>query len=178
MGCMEGFVMSKSRILYTDLDIETCRSRFNEDIAGYAGKDFSGILYNTNDFYIRYYTQKEYLAEYELHGTLRQEEKLTKIQYRLTGNINKRMLMSWFLIPLLVPLIIPLIVFILQFVGQEQNPLSWLGEYAWLSFGIFQGISGLASFLIYIIRRYYYHNKLVRFAGTIFNCFDYKEKEE
>ena len=81
--------MKKSKVLYTDLDIEKCRQRFNEDINAYGSKRFYGKIFN-NDFYVVYVARSRAKNEYELRANLKQDGERTQIKYELSGGINKK----------------------------------------------------------------------------------------
>ena len=87
---------NKSKVLYTDFDIEKCKERFNDDINSYGSRNFYGKIFN-NNFYVVYTARTRARTEYEFRANLNPEGKRTQIQYELSGGANKKLLILLFL---------------------------------------------------------------------------------
>ncbi|MCL2775136.1 MAG: hypothetical protein FWD71_17575 [Oscillospiraceae bacterium] len=151
--------MSKSKILYTDLSVEKCRERFNEDITAYCGIDFSGMITN-DDFYIDYVTKGRYRVSYKLRANLKQEGETTQIQYELSNTLlsNKSIILLLF---------IPLIVVIFLYLGSDEN--FFIENNIWVYLAAFYGVIVFIILPVIIITNYINNRKLVKFVESMFN---------
>jgi hypothetical protein len=148
-----------SKVLYTDLSIEKCKARFNDDINSYAGNDFFGKIYN-NDFYVVYIPKGKYRGEYELRANLKSEGNGTRIEYELSSpSMLKKIVIFLLLIPL-AGLIIP-------FIDNDQN--FFMNFDIGFYFAISYGFIILLLLPAILISNYYYNRKLIRFVKTMFN---------
>jgi len=152
-------MINKNKVLYTDLDIEKCRQRFNEDINSYGNERFAGQIYN-NDFWIMYTTRGRYRVAFELRANLKQEDEVTRIQYEFSGGINK--------IINIILLILPLVMLIVPLLNNNQNFSAWdfIAPYLSATYGFI----GLVIFPLIMIQSYFYHRKLVKFVEIMLNC--------
>ena len=156
---MKKMRVSKSKVLYTDLNIETCKARFNEDINSYAGTNFFGKIYN-NDFYVVYIPRGRYRHEYELRANLKSEGSGTRIEYELT---NSAVFKKIFIVVLLTPLI----GLIVPFINNDQDFLMNFNAGVYLA--ACYGVIALIVLPAILIGSYYYNRKLINFVKAMFN---------